>query len=76
MVKLIECLYIFRLQRSNLISCIFFKKTKYICYLAMEYCRDVKLTPKICVMILLYRWFNKGIPQVQAEELASLSESD
>ena len=24
----------------------------------------------------LYRWFNKGIPQVQAEELASLSESD
>ena len=26
--------------------------------------------------ILLYRWFNKGIPQVQAEELASLSESD
>ena len=26
--------------------------------------------------LLLYRWFNKGIPQVQAEELASLSESD
>ena len=25
---------------------------------------------------VLYRWFNKGIPQVQAEELASLSESD
>ena len=25
---------------------------------------------------LLYRWFNKGIPQVQAEELASVSESD
>ena len=25
---------------------------------------------------LLYHWFNKGIPQVQAEELASLSESD
>ena len=28
------------------------------------------------VMLLLYRWFNKGIPQVQAEELASQSESD
>ena len=25
---------------------------------------------------MLYGWFNKGIPQVQAEELASLSESD
>ena len=25
---------------------------------------------------LLYHWFNKGIPQVQVEELASLSESD
>ena len=30
-----------------------------------------------CVAVLvLYRWFNKGITQVQAEELASLSESD
>ena len=27
------------------------------------------------ILIVLYRWFNKGIPQVQAEELASLSES-
>ena len=27
-------------------------------------------------LFVLYRWFNKGIPQVQAEELASLSESD
>ena len=26
--------------------------------------------------ILLYRWFNTGIPLVQAEELANLSESD
>ena len=25
---------------------------------------------------VLYRWFNKGIPQVQSEELASLSEGD
>ena len=30
----------------------------------------------IYIYILLYRWFNKGIPQVQADELASLSESD
>ena len=28
------------------------------------------------IMVLLYRWFNNGIPQVQAEELASLSESN
>ena len=25
---------------------------------------------------VLYRWFSKRIPQVQAEELASLSDSD
>ena len=37
----------------------------------------------ICICIravvlyyMLYRWFNSGIPQVQAEELASLLESD
>ena len=26
--------------------------------------------------LLLYRWFNSDIPQVQAEKVASLSESD
>ena len=30
----------------------------------------------IYFQFLLYRWFNTGIPQVQAKELASLSESD
>ena len=28
------------------------------------------------IYYLLYRWFNSGIPQVQAEEVASLSESN
>ena len=32
--------------------------------------------PKNISLKVLYHWFNKGIPQVQAEELASLSESD
>ena len=30
----------------------------------------------LTALFVLYHWFNKGIPQVQAEELASLSESD
>ena len=34
------------------------------------------LAPNMFSIYVLYRWFNKGIPQVQAEELASLSESD
>ena len=29
----------------------------------------------LCIHVL-YRWFNKGIPQVQAEDLAGLSECD
>ena len=36
----------------------------------------VYLKTQVHILCLLYRWFNKGILQVQAEELASLSESD
>ena len=57
----------------------FFQHYSFVCTKlnGYKYCYLILMIQfNISHLFMLYRWFNSDIPQVQAEELASLSESD